>query len=365
VIRLHRRRAAPLATTTSPGTSVRFVPLQGQGLASHAQGRLRHVSRRAATVLGVFIGAFVAQGGVALWDTVQAIRNPPSLPTQLNNIISASAKEGYRLVGPVHLVQFRAAGEPSRVLLLRPIDASEDKSDRLVIYDIKGSGKDTQFVRHLLFEPEPTRRPEPALASGPPTAPRAFTIRLRLIKNVDGQPGNEMIADLAEYAVKPIWPRPIYVVWDPASRRFLVRGLISPATTRHSTMSAVITQKFASANDVYTRALMNYVYLHPATIVDASGESRPLVAYAVEAYVIKEETLHDPRGLTAGGLALTAGYIVKASGFGTATKLQALTWHIDLRYDPPLARASFRRPTIIDVGTNWSRLTSLLVRSRT
>lgn len=319
--------------------------------------------------LNLVIGAFLGDAGHAVWRAAaeRISSDPPPLPEQLNNVISDAAKNGYSLVGSVHLIQFRAGGELSRVLLLRPISSDEHRSDELRIYDIVGQGKQARMKLRLLFQPLPTKRTAMwglPLSASRTAEPRAFAIRLRLIRDLDGKPGNEVVADVSEYAVKPIWPRPVYIYWDPANQRYAVRGLLSPATTGQATMRHLITRFYLRRADVYATAVINQIYLPPTTIVNAGGASPPVKAYAVEAYVLKKESLHDPRGTTAGGLALTAGYIVRSSGYGTADLLQVLTWHIDLRHDPPIARASATHPTVLRVGTNGSRLAALLVRTR-
>jgi hypothetical protein len=362
-LRISRGKTARHASGVSSRDFRMKLTVNGtDGSAARSAERPRR-SRWILAAAGIVAGAFLTQSGQALSEWLRGLGDPPALTTQLNNDISTSAKDGYRLVGAVHLVQFRAAGLPSRVLLLRPIDPQSKLSDRLLIYDVTGEAKGQRLKRRLLFEPRPTVR-KGTLAVGAPGAPHAFAIRLRLIRNLDGQPGNEVIADVSEYAVKPLWPRPVYIAWDPASSRFEVHGLLSPTTTNRQTMAGIVATKFLRPRDVYTRALIDNVYLRASKIVDATGGSEPVMAYAVEAYVLREESLNDPRGATPGGLALTAGYVVRSSGFGTPELLQAVTWHINLRHDPPVAQASFSPPLVIRVGTNWSHLAALLVRSR-
>jgi hypothetical protein len=315
----------------------------------------------------IVVGAFLGDVGHALWLRVAQRfgAHESALSGQLNDLISTAARQGFRPVGNVHEVQFRAGGPRSRVLLLRPIDTTSHVSDELRIYDVTGSAKNPRYKLSLLFQPQPAAQDvQLSSAAGRSAAPRTFAIRLRLIRNLDGQPGNEMIADVSEYAVRPIWPRPVYVFWDTANQSFKVRGLLSPATTVLSPPLQVVTRRYVSAADLYTSLLIDRVYTRPTTIVDAAGNVASFKVYAVESYVLKEESLRDPRGTTAGGLALTAGYIVKSSGFGAANLLQAVTWHLDLRLDPPIAKASVGRPMILKVGTSWSHLAALLVRSR-
>ena len=313
------------------------------------------------------VAAVIAQNMTNLawgrWLPGWASGERPSLATQLRNIVSDAASDGYQPVGSVKLVQFRVDGERSRVLLLRPISADDHLSDELRIYDVVGSGTKAHFKLALAFRPQP-RTVSPAPSSQASAVVRAFAIRLRLISDLDGQPGDEIVADVSEYAVKPIWPRPVFIAWVPATRGFAVRALLSPATTNRATMNDVITRDFLRSTDVYTRTVIDAVYNRPSLITDAANHANSFTAYAVEAYVLKRESLHDPRGTTAGGLALTAGYIVRSSGYGTADLLQAVTWHINMRHDPPVAQAATTHPTIIRVGANWSRLPSLLVRAR-
>jgi len=363
------------SVSSVPVSAVRFFPAAtvatSNGGDSGHRDRLS-ISRwkvllTAFAAVNIVIGAVLNDAGHALWQ--EAARTfwagPPPLGTQLNNVISDAAKGGYSLVGTVHNVQFRAEGALSRVLLFRPIDAQKHVSDELRIYDVVGYGTKARLKLRLLFQPRPAvHDPHTAAATLGAVGPRAFAIRLRLIRDLDGQPGNEIVADVSEYAVKPIWPRPVYVYWDPASNSFRIRALLSPATTAPTTPTEVITRHYLDRGDAYARALIDRVYTEPMTILDTAGNVAPFETYAVEAYVLSEESLHDPRGTTAGGLALTAGYIVKSFGFGTADLLQAVTWHIDLRRNPPTAKASAAHPTVIQVGTNWSHLTALLVRSR-
>jgi hypothetical protein len=357
-------------STSSRDIEVRYIVTPPSATAD-ANGsranRRRWLLRIGWKPIAIIGAAALAAIGAAIPHYINHKRHPPlpGLTTQLNDEISAASKSGYDVVGSVHVIQFRAAGRPSEVIVLRPFRINDGRSDELRIYDTIGEGADERLKLSLRFRPKPTPRTSRALAGDAAGTPRAYSIRLRLFKNFDAQPGNELIADVSEAGIKPIWPRPLYVYWDAASQRFAVRGLLSPSTTRMKSMRQVISPQYLTATDAYARALRRYVYAQPSTITDAAGGVPPIKAYAVEAYVLKTESLHDPRGATGGGLALTAGYVVSSSGFGAPTRLQAVTWHIDLRQYPAAAKASFAIRRVLFVGPkNWSHLESLLVRAR-
>lgn len=351
--------SAPSQPVPDASASAEAAPSSGGAAPS---GRAGSRAKGAAHWLGVAAAAFlVGHFFDAMWSGAARLINggsPPPLGTQLNSVIASAGRDGLRLLGPVHLVQFRAAGPKSRVLLFRPISPTDPRSDELRIYDVVGH----RLRKGLAFEPAASSTH--LGASNEASGPRAFGIHIRLIRNLDGQPGDEIIADIAEYAVTPLWPRPIYIDWNVATQKYEVGALLSPATTGKQTMKGVITTRYERPSDVYTTLLMKRVYLRPTTVVDATGSVLTFDAFAVEAFSVRQEPLEDPRGQTEGGLALSAGYIVRSSGFGTADLLQALTWHIDLRQDPPRARATLIPPHILKVGTNWSRLTQLLEEVR-
>lgn len=311
----------------------------------------------------ILISGIVGHSSDSIWSTGASIFKdspPPALSTQLNEVVSKAAREGYRLVGPPSEIRFRAAGPASWMLLFRPLDVTSKASDELRIYDVNSRRLTLQFD----FRPEILANQANASAGVPPQAPlrlpRAFSISIRQVRDLDGAPGNEVVVDLTEFSVTPLWPRPAIVFWNAATEQFEIEAFLSPRTTRLQSMSSVITRRYISGSDSYTRALMADVYDHPVTIVDATGHTAPITTYAVQAYVVRTERLKDPRGQTSGGLALTAGYVVKSSGFGTPDLLQAVTWHVDLRRDPLTASGGGKPPIVLKVGTNFSRLTNVL-----
>lgn len=288
---------------------------------------------------------------------------PPPISSQLNEVVSKAARDGYRLVGPPRMIRFRAAGPPSWMLLFRPLDVTSRASDELRIYDVQSRRLRLGFD----FRPEilaSQANVSAGLASAAPLKlPRAFSISIRQVRNLDGAPGDEVVVDLTEFSVTPLWPRPAIIFWNAATQKFEIEPFLSPHSTHLATMNMVITRQYLSRSDSYTKALIADVYARPVTIVDETGHTPPIATYAVEAYILRKEKLKDPRGQTSGGLALTAGYVVKSSGFGTPDLLQAVTWHIDLRRDPLTAKGGGKPPIVLKVGANFSRLTTVLERA--
>jgi hypothetical protein len=326
-------------------------------------GRFRRAWTYAALLLVVGLVGHVSD---TIWSVVTdpfKRSAPPPISSQLNEVVSKAARDGFRLVGPPHKIRFRAAGPASWMLLFRPLDITSKSSDELRIYDVEAKKLRLGFD----FRPEILVRQANASAGVAPTAPlqlpRAFSISIRQVRDLDGAPGNEVVVDLAEFSVTPLWPRPALIFWNAATQKFEIEPFLSPHSTHLASMNGVITRQYLSRSDSYTRALIAEVYTRPVKIADATGHTPPVATYAVEAYILRREKLKDPRGQTSGGLALTAGYVVKSSGFGTPDLLQAITWHIDLRREPLTAKGDGKPAVILRVGADFSRLTTVLERA--
>jgi hypothetical protein len=325
-------------------------------------GKLSRGSRWAVLLILAALLGHVADSG---WSYVTGFfghSSPPPIATQLNEVVSRAARDGFRLIGPPRKVRFRAAGPASWMLHFRPLDVTSKSSDELRVYDVV----DRKLKLGFDFRPEILGKEATTSPAIPPQAPiklpQAFAISVRQVRNLDGAPGDEVVIDLTEFSVTPLWPRPAIIFWNAATQSFEIEPFLSPHTTHLASMRTVITRQRLTRSDTYTRALMTDVYEHPVTIVDATGKTPPFATYAVETYILRRESLKDPRGQTSGGLAMTAGYIVKSSGFGTPDLLQAVTWHIDLRRDPLTARGNGRPPIVLKVGANFSRLAYVLQR---
>ena len=327
-------------------------------------GRFRRAWRYVALLVVVGLVGHVSD---TIWSIITGpfkSSAPPPISSQLNEVVSKAARDGFRLVGPPRKIRFRAAGPASWMLLLRPLDVTSKASDELRIYDVVSKKLHLGFD----FRPEILASEANVSAGVAPAAPlklpRAFSISIHQVRDLDGAPGDEVVVDLTEFSVTPLWPRPAIIFWNAATQKFEIEPFLSPHTTHLASMNSVITREYLSRSDSYTRALITDVYAHPVAIVDATGHTPPIATYAVEAYILKNERLKDPRGQTSGGLALTAGYVVKSSGFGTPDLLQAVTWHIDLRRDPLTAKGDGKPPIVLKVGANFSRLTTVLGRAR-
>ena len=348
----------------APPTSPPAEVSQSPAIERPKQGRFRRAWTYVALLVVVDLVSHVT--GTISSAVTGAFKSsaPPPISSQLNEVVSKAARDGFRLVGPPRKIRFRAAGPASWMLLFRPLDITSKASDELRIYDVMNKELRLGFD----FRPEILASQANASAGVTPTAPlklpRAFSISIRQVRDLDGAPGSEVVVDLTEFSVTPLWPRPAIIVWNAATQKFEIEPFLSPHSTHLASMSGVITRQYLSRSDSYTKALIADVYARPVTIVDATGHAPPIATYAVEAYLLRKEKLKDPRGQTSGGLALTAGYIVKSSGFGTPDLLQAVTWHIDLRRDPLTAKGGGKPPIVLKVGANFSRLTTVLERAR-
>lgn len=320
------------------------------------------VPRRAFVVLAVAV-ALLTLGALELYGVLPGLvdQEPGPISQQLNRVIAEAKSEGLSLAAPIRTIDARADGTSSRVMVLRPADSRSRTSDEIRIYD-------TQTDQHLRlafsFRPQARRSAVEAQRQQTPAAtpPRSFAIRVSRVANLDGLPGVELLVDVAEYAVQPIWPRPLYIYWDAERERYRLAPLLSPATTGRATMRGLVTRSYSQAG-TYGRALVDDVYSKPTTLIDAVGGNPPVSAYAVEAYLSRPEDIVDPRGTTAGGMALLAGYVVRAQSPGTAELMQIIRWHINLRAQPPTAQAPPGRRTVVDVGIESSHLDDLLRRS--
>ena len=249
----------------------------------------------------------------------------------------------------------------SRVVVLRPVDSQSPTSDEIRIYDV---GSDQRLRLAFSFRPQARRSGSSggeSLQTPAAALPRSFSLRVRRVADLDGLPGDELLVDLAEYAVQPIWPRPLYVYWDSAGERYRLSPLLGPATTGLATMRGLVSRNRSQAG-TFGRAVVDSVYTRPTTLTDGVGGNAPVSAYAVEAYVTRAEEIVDPRGKSPGGLRLLAGYIVRAKGYGTADLLEIIEWHVNLRARPVTAKAAPAPHTVARVGIESSHLEDLLRR---
>lgn len=306
----------------------------------------------------------------------------PSIEEQIDVIGSDADQKGYRIehigwgpdqhgnasTGDVKKVAFRPGARQSFVMLLSPKDPKSDASDELRIYELDTRGR---LKPKFQFRPEPDQQTNllaidlrPHLASKRvPGKPQSFSLQLRPPRDLNGSAGSEMIVDISENAVRALWPRPTYVQWDVATRTYKLRAILTPETTGRPTMSGVITKRYLRPMDDYARELLNHVYTRPTRIVDGTNVTPAMSSYAVEAYVVQPERIQDPRRLTGGGIVLTAGYVVRGVAYGSPDLLQVVRWHLNLRQDPITAKASMSSLPPIKVGSNASRLTTLLARA--
>jgi hypothetical protein len=337
-------------------------------------GQRSRLRRRSRFALGFTIGAIATSflsgfGHDVYRETLERLfesKGPPSLESQVDRIVSQAAHGGYRLVGSVQLASSRPAGDLSRVMLFRPIDPAAQKSDDLRVYDLQRGRLKLEFE----FRPEVqkgTERPSIKGEGATPSStdqlafatPKAFVIRIRVIRDLNAASGDEAVLDVSESAVKPIWPRPFYLYWDSFTQRFRIEPLLSPRTTHRSTMADAITTRYLRPVASYATALRRAVYLQPLTITGAT-KTPPMRPFAVEAYVLRRERIQTPQGKVAGGLILKAGYIVRDAGYTTADLLQIVTWHVDLLAHPIRAQASVTSPRIVKVGTATAHLNEVL-----
>lgn len=307
-------------------------------------------------------------GSGDLYEALRGVvhRKPGPLADQINQVISDADSAGLRLVGPIRLIQFRSGGSPSRVMVLRPKDPDSDDSDELRIYDLTADRR-----VDLTFSFRPTAPRSSSTSQDQSTRgqvqpligkPLSFAISIRAARDLDGAPGNELLVDLSEFAVQPIWPRPTYLSWNPADRRFELSPLLGPVTTGRTTMRGLVAGRY-SPSSAYTKAVIHQVYLQPTLIDDDVGRNSSFLAFAVEAYVAKPERIDDPRGRIRGGLALTAGYVVRRTSYTTPDLLQVVRWHLNLRTRPFTANAATYPVRVIHVGDQASHLRALLTRS--
>ncbi len=332
---------------------------------SHLRPAIRHLIAALALVAWVatIYDVFVRNDG----QPELATPVTPSDSTDLSPIIQAAKRNGFNLAEEPREIAFRAAEAPSILIHFRSQGSTSQVSDEIQIYEISSGQRPKLKFRYRPVGPrqqtvERELGTEDARVVGR-GEPRSFVMAIRLARDLDGVPGSEVIVDLSEFDVKPVWPRPAYLYWDAAAARYKIQALLSPLTTKRTTMEAVITREYLRTRDRYARYLIERVYMRPTTISNAAGATPVIRPYAVEEYVVKRERIDDPRGPTYGGIALTAGYVVKGSSYGKPDLLQAVTWHIDLRTAPIQARASTSRPRVIPVGAHTGRLRALLARS--
>jgi hypothetical protein len=310
------------------------------------------------------LGQDVYRNTVGPWFESKKPAKPASLENQLNRIVADAGRRGYRLVGSVQLVSFRPAGDLSRMMLFRPLDPSAQKSDDLRIYDIHDGRLKLAFeFRPAVKGPKAGRTPTLSSRSQGDQlvfpVPKAFTIRVRLIRDLNAASGDEALLDVSESAFKPVWPRPFYLYWDSAAQRFRVTPLLSPATTGRSTMARVLTTQYLRSIDSYAAAVRRIVYLEPLAVTGATN-TLPMQAFAVEAYIVRGERVQTPQGKLAAGLILNAGYIVRDAGYAMADRLQVVTWHVNLLSYPITARTSLASPFVVQVGTATGHLNEVL-----
>jgi hypothetical protein len=321
------------------------------------------VPRRAFVVLAA-AAALLTLGALELYGVLPGLvdREPGSIAEQLNRVIAAAKSEGLSLAAPIQTIDARADGRSSRVVVLRPADSRSRTSDEIRIYDTKS---DRHLRLAFSFRPQARRSAAAARRQQTPAAtasPRSFAIRVSRVADLNGLSGVELLVDVAEYAVQPIWPRPLYIYWDAERERYRLAPLLGPTTTGRSTMRGLVTRSYSQAG-TYGRALVDSVYSQPTTLIDAVGGNPPVSAYAVEAYLSRAEDIVDPRGATPGGMVLLAGYVVRAKSPGTAELMQIIRWHINLRAQPPTAESPPGRRTVVHVGIESSHLDDLLRRS--
>lgn len=328
---------------------------------------LRKAGGGVLALMGAVALAFFTGVGSDLWNVVKHSLWPArTLQEQISDITDTAAEKGLKLALKPIQVKFRPSDRPAEIMVFTPIDARSSESDELRIYeDVHDNERHSDKLDlKLRFRPRPGG-PSAGRAGriGMPIAgaPQSLTIKIRSVGDLDAIPGDDMIVDVYELAERPRWPRPLYVSWDPVKRRYKIQALLSPATIGSQTMRPYLTRRYAHGSPI-TSLFLDDIYTKPLTLVDATGTEPPLKAFAVEDYVLNRERERDPRGPRPGGIALTAGYVVRSASFGIPDLLQRLTWHLDLQAEPLRARASMRPPDIVTVGAQASRLRQLLQR---
>lgn len=317
--------------------------------------------------------------GDDLYDTARgqfAASETPAIGVQLARVIGDAARDGFRLVEQRSL-NLRGFGPPSRVLLFRPDRFYQPVSDEIRIYD----EEDGVLVERFAFRPTPAFEPrndpqflanvsvfEPYRSLWQDLADRAFVFRPRFARDIDGAPGDELVGDIAEVGMLPIFPRPVIVRWDAARTRYRVTPLLSPAAVGPGGMRGRLTRRFIQPGD-FAQLMIDTVYSPARVIVNATGNHERFRAYAVEDYaaIVLNDSGFDPRG-SRPAVELLAGYIVRGSGHANADLLQLIEWHIEVFGDHVEAVALPSRPEFLQLyafGTVESVLADMVARRST
>ncbi|MEJ7792024.1 MAG: hypothetical protein WKF65_08655 [Gaiellaceae bacterium] len=326
-----------------------------------------------AAVGWILVGAILGRAGTDMYEFMyeRVFADPPPLAEQLSEIVSRAARDDFRLIEQ-RSVNLRGVGAPARIMIFRPTEPFGGISDELRVYDTR----DGRFRERLTFRPAVPLElaPEslnPTIFQGRPlenwferrSHGRSFVFRFKTVDDLNGTRGDEVILDIAEVAMQPIWPRPVYLSWNPSTEQYQLRSLLSPLTTNLRSMRPMLTRSYSRPGD-FARFLIEESYRYADPIRDATGHSPPLQPFAVEAYVVEPSQSYDPRGTQGGAIVLHTGYFVRGRAHASVDLLQLLTWRVNL--SEPVIRAQHgwsNRLVLIELKWSGHTLDQIVRRS--